>query len=1085
MSQDGYYRYPCIFNDTVVFVSEDHLWRTDINGCPAQRLTSGLGTASTPVFSPCGQYLAFAGSDEGPAEVYIMPATGGEPRRVTYLGEGVGVQSWTSAGITFTSSAKSPFARVSFLWRVSPDGGEAQRIDLGPISSHMFKDHEGPACVVQRFGYREYGYWKRYRGGTAGTLWIDREGTGTYAPLIELKSDLARPLWIGDRVYFASDHEGIGNLYSCGTDGQDLQRHTHHKTFYVRNQSTDGTRIVYHAGGDLYVFDPKTNTDTKIHPAYHSARPERARKFVSAERYLEGTSLHPHGNHLGITARGQAFVFERAQGAVLQLGAREGVRYRLPTWLADGLHVALISDVGGSEILEVYDAKTAERTHAFEDLDLGRVQDIYPSPTDNALILVNQRGEIIHLDVEGAQMRVLDRSHHEMVAGVSWSPDGLWIAYHCSLSQRQACIKLANIKTGALTQATNPILKDTHPAFDPDGKYLYFLSQREFNPSWDTLHFNLGFPAGERPYCLLLAKDTPSPFILQPKGLEDEDDEDEDKKEDDKGAEKGEDKGDDKALCPKPITIDLEGLSDRMVAFPVEPGNFSHLCAIKGKLMYISWPLFDASDEDSDEPQEGGALACFDFESMKEDELTIGVTHLEVSADAKRMLYRTSKNVRIVKAGEKADDALDAPAHKSGWVDLSRVTISVNPFTEWHQIYHEAWRLQRDYFWVEDMSQIDWQAVHDRYAPLLNRISTRRELSDIVWEMQGELGTSHAYVSGGDLRPTPSWRVGLLGADFAFNPKMDAYEIKHMGHGDPWREGRTSSLRRPGLNLSPGDLIWRVGGQAVSKDMPLEGFLTSQAGKEVSLTVSDAHGNNKRDVVVKTLRETLTLSYLDWVAANRAYVHEKSKGQVGYVHVPDMGANGFAYFHRGYLAECDKPGLIIDVRYNGGGSVSPLILSKLVATRLGYDLTRWFGNIPYPVDASHGNLVGLTNEYAGSDGDMFSHAFKMLGLGPLVGKRTWGGVIGIWPRNALVDGGMTTQPEFSFWFKDIGWGLENYGATPTIEVENTPQDYLMGRDPQLDCALGEALRLIKENPVGAPAYTQRPNLALPKLAQSG
>lgn len=1081
MSQDGYYRYPCIHDNTVIFVSEDHLWRTDLSGAPAVRLTSGLGTASTPVFSPCGAYIAFAGSDEGPAEVYVMPATGGEPRRVTYLGEGVSVHSWTKAGITFTSSAKSPFARVSWLWHVSPDGGEAHKIDLGPISSHMFKDHEGPACVVQRFGYREYGYWKRYRGGTAGVVWIDREGAGTYAPLIDLKSDMARPLWIGDRIYFTSDHEGIGNLYSCTQGGTDLQRHTHHKTFYVRNQSTDGRKIVYHAGGDLYVFDPETNLDTRLHPAYHSARPERARKFVSAQRYLEGMSLHPHGNHLAITARGQGFVFERAQGAVLQLGDREGVRYRLPTWLEDGLHVAMISDVGGVETLEIYDAKTCARTKRFESFDLGRVQAMYPSPTDPALILVNQRGEVIHIDVESAQMRIIDRSHHEMVAGVSWSPDGLWVAYHCSLSQRQACIKLANLETGTITQATNPILKDTHPAFDPDGKYLYFLSQREFNPSWDTLHFNLGFPAGERPYCLLLAKDTPSPFVLQPKGLEDCDDDD-DKKDEDKAEDKSTDKdadkeGEDKG--PAPITIDLEGLPERIIAFPVEPGNFSHLCAVKGKLMYLSWPLFDAGDDEDADPHEGGALACFDFESLKEDELTTGILDFEVSLDAKRMVYRTSKSLRVVKAGEKIDEGSDQPPHKSGWVDLERVTISINRLSEWQQIYHEAWRLQRDYFWVEDMSQIDWQAVHDRYAPLLTRISTRRELSDIVWEMQGELGTSHAYVSGGDLRPSPAWGVGLLGADFAYHHKLDAWEIKHIGHGDPWREGRTSSLRRPGLNIKEGDLIWRVNGQSVSKDLPVEAHLTHQAGKEIALTISDASGENKRDVVVKTMRETLTLSYLDWVAKNRAYVHEKTKGQVGYVHIPDMSANGFAYFHRGYLAECDKPGLVIDVRYNGGGSVSPLILSKLMATRLGYDLTRWFGNIPYPVDASHGNLVGLTNEYAGSDGDMFSHAFKMLNLGPLIGKRTWGGVIGIWPRNTLVDGGMTTQPEFSFWFKDVGWGLENYGAEPTVEVENTPQDYLMGRDPQLDCAIGEALRLVKENPAGTPAYTERPNLALP------
>lgn len=1078
----GYYRYPALFGDQLVFVSEDQLWRTDAFGAPAWRLTSGLGTASTPVFSPDGQWIAFAGSDEGPAEVCLIPAAGGPVTRLTYLGEGVHVQSWTHEGIYFTSAAKSPFARVTWLWRVSPEGGAPTRLSLGPVNAHMLKDHQGPMNVIQRFGYREYGFWKRYRGGTAGTLWIDRKGEGTYAPLIELTSDMARPLWIGDRVYFASDHEGIGNLYSCTAEGTDLKRHTHHTDFYVRNQQTDGKRLVYHAGGELYLFDPEKDTVALIDPVYGSARPERARKFVAAQNYLEQSALHPFGHHALVTARGKPFVLERAHGPVLQLGAREGIRYRLPVWLQDGERVVLISDENGHEALEIHDAKTGQKIATSQGLDFGRARHVYPSPTDDAVIVVNQKGEIIHIDLESWHMRVLDRSAHEMVQGAAWSPDGKWVAYHCSLSRRQSAIKLACIQTGAVHQITKPVLKDTCPVFDPEGKYLYFLSLREFNPSWDSLHFELGFPAGMRPYALALADDTPSPFVLKAKDFDqgDEDESKESKEEDATAKKDGEEKEEADTKTVPEIRIDLEGIQDRLMAFPVEPGLFSHLAAIKGKVMYLSWPLVDAGDEDEAcADHDGGALAAFDFESQKEDELCGNVSSFEVSLDGKRLLYQTGKSLRIIKAGDKPDEGSDQPAHKSGWIDLSRIKLCVTPYLEWPQIYSEAWRLQRDHFWVEDMSQVNWQTVYDRYAPLLDRISTRRELSDVIWEMQGELGTSHAYVMGGDLRPSPAWSVGQLGADFVFDAKSGAYQIVAMAKADTWRERYTSPLRRPGLGIKVGDLIWAVNGEPVSKTAPVEALLLQQAGQEVRLQISNPAGENKRDVVVKTLRQEGVLYYRDWVENNRAYVHEKTGGTVGYVHIPDMGTNGFAEFHRGFLAECDRGALIIDVRYNGGGSVSSLLLSKLARKRLGYDLARWFGDVPYPVDSSTGNLVALTNEYAGSDGDMFSHAFKMMDLGPLIGKRTWGGVIGIWPRNPLVDGGMTTQPEFSFWFKDVGWGLENYGAVPNIVVENTPQDYQNGRDPQLDRSIEEALKRLQETPENCPHFNDRPNLALP------
>lgn len=379
------------------------------------------------------------------------------------------------------------------------------------------------------------------------------------------------------------------------------------------------------------------------------------------------------------------------------------------------------------------------------------------------------------------------------------------------------------------------------------------------------------------------------------------------------------------------------------------------------------------------------------------------------------------------------------------------------------------------------MSNVDWQAVYDHYAPLLDRVNTREEFNDLLWEMQGELGTSHAYVMGGDIsKPLHHYGVGNLGADFIYDKKHQAYQFSNLKNGDSWDEHYASPLQQLGLNVEAGDLLWAVAGKQLSPTQRPEPLLLNLADQEVQLTVSDSKGKNKRNVVVKTLASSNRLCYRHWVDKNRAYVHEKTKGKVGYLHIPDMSPWGFAEFHRGFLAECDYDGLIVDVRFNGGGNVSPLLLEKLARKRRGYDITRWFGAEPHPADSPAGPMVALTNEYAGSDGDMFSHSFKMMQLGPLIGKRTWGGVIGIWPRHALADRGITTQPEFSFWFADVGWSIENYGVEPDIEVEITPQDHKHGRDPQLDRSIEEVLQIIKKRPpLRPPKLGDRPNLRQP------
>ncbi|MCY3017498.1 MAG: PDZ domain-containing protein [Planctomycetota bacterium] len=1077
MQIHGYYRYPCIHGETVAFVSEDDLWTAPAGGGVARRLTSSLGQVLFPAFSPDGQWLAFTGRDEGPSEVYVMPASGGEPRRLTHLGAMTcNVVGWDRAGrVLVASNAAQPFPHLTRILSVALDGGLPEALPTGPAISISFGP--GGGCVIGR-NAMDPAKWKRYRGGMAGDLWIDTTGSGNFRRLIQLPGNPSRPLWIGARVYFLSDHEGVGNLYSCRPSGKDLRRHTDHQDFYVRHPSADGRRIVYHAGADLYLFDPGAGLSRRIEIEYRSPRTQRSRKFVEAPKYLESTALHPKGHLLAATTRGKLFTFGNWEGPAIQHGEPDGVRYRLPRWLNDGKRLAVISDAEGEETLEIHGADGQSAPKRLARMELGRAVEVRVSPKADQLLVSNHRHELLLVNLKAGKARVLDRSPFLPIAGFDWSPDGRWAAYSCALSPHTSAIKLCDTRSGKVFPLTRPVLQDVSPVFDPEGKYLYFLSLREFDPVYDGLHFDLGFPRGIRPYLVLLRKDTPSPFVPVAKPRDEKDADKADKK----GAEG-------KKKAEAPVVVDLDGITDRVLAFPLPDGRYQQIEALKGKVLFTTVPIEGALKAPpwtgSPEPPAKASLEVFDFETQKSEVLVSGISFFSVSDDRSTMLLRVGNRLRALKAGEKPEDpkdvaAKDAPGKKSGWIDLGRLRVSVKPPAEWRQMFREAWRLQRDHFWVEDMSQVDWESVYRTYQPLVERVATRGELGDLLWELQGELGTSHAYEFGGDLRQEPRYDMGYLGADFVLDPKLGAWRITHIVRGDPWDDEQRSPLAAPAVNARESDTLLAIGSRRLSDAVTPYELLVHLAGCEVQLTLGNAQGKSPRTVVVKTLANESPARYREWVERNRALVHERTKGRAGYVHIPNMMARGYSEFHRYFLAEIDREGLIVDVRFNGGGHVSSLILEKLARRRIAYCKTRWMGVFTYPEDSAGGPMLAITNEYAGSDGDIFSHGFKLLKLGALIGKRTWGGVIGIWPRHPLVDGGITTQPEFSFWFKDVGWRVENYGTDPDIEVEMRPQDYAAGRDPQMERALREMAHLLRTAP-RAPVLDSRPNLALPKL----
>jgi tricorn protease len=1191
----GYFRQPTISGNTVVFVCEDDLWTVPVSGGTARRLTAGRGDCSSPHLSPDGKMLAFVSDEEGDQEVCVMPATGGEAKHLTFLGNhSCFVCGWSPDGarILFVADAGTAFHGEKQAFSISPAGGTPQRLRLGHAQSLAVNDCGG--MLIGRNNI-DPARWKRYRGGMAGELWIDANASGDFKPLLKLPGNMVIPMWVGTRVFFLSDHEGVGNIYSCASDGSDVRRHTNHLDYYVRYPASDGKRIVYTAGARLYVLDPASNSESEIKAEAPSSLTQLERRFISARRNLESFSVHPKGHTLAVIARGQPFTMPLWEGAVVQHGVGSKVRYRLAQWLADGNRFVVVNDKDDYQRVELHYADQSREPEMISKEDLGTIIELNASPVSDTVALTNHRRELWLLDLKEKTARKIDHSPYDTISDLAWSPDGRWLAYSWAPASDQSIIRIAQAQTGKLHDVTSAMRSDSSPSFDPDGKYLYFLSSRDFFPVRDATQFNLSFPLAMRPYLVTLRNNVPSPLTPRVRPfIKDGKDDDKEKDKDTDSPEAGDQSAEDEnstaskdvdatadsaseskpakaksgKKLPARVDIDFNGIQRRLLAFPVEPGLYRELVAIKGRALYTQVPLKGirpAGAVDHDDETTGGILRTYDFEDQKEITLQSNVNNMAIAADHKTLVYRSKDRLRVIDATKKQEESpvkADSaePGRKSGWLDLDRIKIMVEPSDEWAQMLREAWRLQRQHYWNEQMSQVDWDLVYKRYAALLPRLRTRKDLSDLIWEMQGELGTSHAYELYGDYKSTPNYRRGFLGADLSFDGTTGGYKIDKIYRGDSWMRQLDSPLAEPGLNVHEGDVIVAVGGRSVSKDVSVDSLLIDSQDVPVMLTIlpapnsqaalpraaAQASGSSppalasgsaksrqghrgrhatknddsqlqtptpatgkksklikggietvdtidsasnkqmpgsspttKRHIVVRTLKDEHDLRYREWVEANRRFVHAQSKGQVGYVHIPDMGPRGFAEFHRGFLAEYNHPALIVDVRHNGGGNVSALLLEKLNRKRVAYAVSRWGQPEPYPHESIAGPMVAITDQFAGSDGDIFSHCFKLYKLGPLVGHRTWGGVIGISTNYQLVDGTLTTQPEYSFWFKDVGWKVENYGTDPDYEVDIAPQDFHEGRDPQLAKALDLMLTSLTQHPVQMPVFGPHPSRALP------
>jgi tricorn protease len=1103
----GYLRFPHLRGSSLVFVAEDDVWLGSVDGGRAFRLTADHSPVANPRLRDDGERIAWTSRRDGPPEVYVSDVDGGLATRLTYWGDPrTRTLGWHGDDEVLAVSSVGQAAGDTWAHGVPVDGGPSRTLPYGPVADVV---PAGRDRVLLNSQYsQEPARWKRYRGGTAGKLWWNT-GSGFARLLGGLDGNIASPMLVGDRIVFLSDHEGWGNVYSiaAGGDGTDPpRRHTDHGAdgpdgpppFYARHASTDGTRVVYECAGELWLLDPLDGPARRIDVRLGGPRTARARYQVPTDRNL-GSAVPDRTGRLSVVGvRGTVHRLVHRDGPARALAATEGVRARLARPLGDDRAV-WISDVTGEDTVEIGaltgDPDGAGQPDRYGGGEIGRVLELACAPDGSRVALACHDGRLLVLDTADGELTELARGADGEVTGLAFSPDSAWLAWSDPVEAGSRRILIARLADDEpIPIAVTPArFVDTSPVFTTDGRHLAFLSWRSFDPIYDAHSFDLSFPNGCRPYLVPLSARTPSPFGLSEDGRPVTDDERSDvdtpPRAGDRAAAAGggagrpaageagtepeaePDDADQDAEDGVPeVRVDPEGLAERVVPIPVGEALYQRLRAGKNCLLWIrstpSGALGDGLAEGQETPRP--VLERFDLVARRHDTVAEAVDGFEVSGDGTRLVVRDRRTLRVLrtdrpnseKPGEDSPDEFD--------IDTSRISVTVDPSAEWRQMYDEAGRLMRDHFWIADMAGVDWAGELARYRPLVDAVGSHDDLVDLLWEVQGELGTSHAYVvPRGRAGGAADW-PGLLGADLI--PDSDGvWRVARVLPGESSDPRARSPLTAPGVDVRVGDALLAVGGRPVDPRLGPAPLLLGSAGRATELTVRGAGDPGRvRRVVVLPLEDDEQLRYQDWVAGRRAFVADRSEGRLGYLHLPDMVANGWAQLHRDLRQETAREGLVVDVRGNRGGHLSQLVIEKLARRVIGWDTVRHGQPETYPSEAPRGPVVAVADEFSGSDGDIVTAAFQRVGIGPVVGTRTWGGVIGIDSRYRLADGTLVTQPRYSFWFDTLGWDVENRGVSPDHEVLMTPEDHAAGRDPQLATAVDLALAELARRPAATP-----------------
>ena len=1073
----GYYRYPAIHGDVVIFTAEGDLWKVSAKGGAASRLTSNPGQESHATISPDGRTVAFSAEYEGPQDVYTMPVEGGSPERRTWDGNAVPV-GWTPDGRVLVRTQRYSTLPGAKLVAIDASGGR-EIVPLAEAAEASYAP-EGHTLFFTRLA-RQPSSTKRYKGGTAQNIWRYDGGS---AEAVELTGDWDgtsnTPMFWNDRVYFLSDRDGVMNVYSMDRNGHDLKQHTHQRAFDAQSASISDGKIVYQCGADLWLLDLKTGQDAIIPIALVSDFDQLRDHWVKKPlEYLTGAHIAPDGSAAVFVARGEVFTLPAKTGRIVKVAGKPGVRYREARYLPDGKSIVALSTESGETEFWKYPASGVGPAEQWtNDAKVLRWEGV-PSPDGHWLAHRDKDQQLWLLDTRTKQLKRIAQSMRGNFGDLSWSPDSQWLAYTEQASNSFTQIKVLNANTGSIQALTSDRYNNGSGTWSADGKWLYFLSDRMLMTTvlapWGPRQPDPNFDRTIKVYELALTAGLRSPFLppdeLHPEKPEEakrgSEGTEEAKGEETKAAKSGEAK-----KPPVKVNIDFTDLASRLAEVPVQPGNYSDLQAAEKRLCWLN--------RDDEIPPKHG-LQCLDIANKGDAPETVlaDVKSYEVSLDHKKMLVAKGEDFYIFESSVKATALADPKALPKAKIDMSAWTLLTNPRAEFHEMFLDSWRLERDYFYDRGMQGVNWKQMRERYLPLVDRVADREELNDIIAQMVGELSALHIFVRGGDFRRPPD-QVDLasLGAVLRRDEKAGGDVVQHIYLHDPDLPNEAPPLARPDSMVHEGEVIVSIDGQDLLSVSDERELLRGKAGRKVLLVVKPSSGPT-REVLATPISEgdERNLRYKEWEYSRRLKVDEQSKGRIGYVHLRAMVARDIEQWAREFYPVFDRQGLIIDVRHNGGGNVDSWLLGKLVRQAWFYWQPRvgdpdW--NMQY---AFRGHMVVLCDQLTASDGEAFAEGFRRLGLGKVIGARTWGGEIWLSSSNFLADHGIATAAETGVYGPEGKWLIEGHGVDPDIVVDDLPHSTFGGSDAQLDEGLRCLEEEIRKDPRVVPKAPPYPNKA--------